>query len=54
MNYNQPDKEGHFDKFGGKYIPETLVPAIKELERMYMLVRDDKCFQQELEMLKIK
>tara|TARA_B100000945_G_scaffold210493_1_gene169423 strand:- start:4565 stop:5773 length:1209 start_codon:yes stop_codon:yes gene_type:complete len=51
MNYNQPDKEGHFDKFGGKYIPETLVPAIKELERMYMLVRDDKCFQQELEML---
>ena len=51
MSYNQPDKEGHFDKFGGKYIPETLVPAIKELERMYMLVRDDKCFQQELEML---
>ena len=28
----QPDKRGHFGKFGGKFIPETLMAALEELE----------------------
>ena len=30
MVYKQPDNSGHFEKFGGKYVPETLIPAINE------------------------
>ncbi|MCY3854055.1 MAG: tryptophan synthase subunit beta [Thaumarchaeota archaeon] len=40
--------EGKFDEFGGKYIPETLLPLIKELEDQYFKVREDKNFQNEL------
>ena len=28
-----PDKHGHFEEFGGKYVPETLIPALDELSR---------------------
>ena len=35
MSYKQPDKCGHFEGFGGKYVPETLIPAINELEKIY-------------------
>ena len=35
MSYKQPDNRGHFEKFGGKYVPETLIPAITELENLY-------------------
>ena len=34
MSYKQPDQQGHFDTFGGKYVPETLIPAINELEKL--------------------
>ncbi len=40
-------KEGRFGEFGGKYIPETLVPAIEELEKSYHKFKKDKNFNKE-------
>ena len=51
MTYKQPDKRGHFEEFGGKYVPETLIPAINELEQLYSEVKPDKTFQAELSSL---
>ena len=42
-------KDGRFGDFGGKYIPETLVPAIEELEENYQKIKNDKSFQKELD-----
>ena len=33
--------EGKYGKYGGKYIPETLVPAINELEEAYEKIKND-------------
>ena len=41
-------KGGRFGEFGGKYIPETLVPAVEELEKAYLKFKDDKEFKKEL------
>jgi len=41
-------KDGRFGDFGGKYIPETLAPAIEELEKNYMKIRSDPTFKKEL------
>ena len=35
-------RDGRFGEFGGKYIPETLAPAIEELEKNYLKFRYDK------------
>ena len=35
-------KNGRFGEFGGRYIPETLVPAIEELEENYLKFKNDK------------
>ena len=43
-----PDARGYFGPFGGKYVPETLVEPIEELQRAYFQVRDDVGFQSEL------
>ena len=51
MTYRQPDKRGHFEEFGGKYVPETLIPAINELEQLYSEVKHDNTFQAELSSL---
>ena len=51
MSYNQPDKRGHFKEYGGKYVPETLIPAINELEKLYLEVKDNVSFQDELSAL---
>ncbi|PHY09140.1 MAG: tryptophan synthase subunit beta [Nitrosarchaeum sp.] len=42
-------KDGKFGEFGGKYIPETLVPATEELEKNYLKFKDDKDFKKELD-----
>ena len=42
-------KDGRFGNFGGKYIPETLVPAIEELEENYQKIKNDKNFQKEFD-----
>jgi len=42
-------KDGRFGDFGGKYIPETLVPAIEELEENYQKIKNDKSYQKEVD-----
>jgi tryptophan synthase beta chain len=46
-----PDAAGHFGPFGGRYIAETLMPAILELEEAYRRIAPDPAFQQELSRL---
>lgn len=41
-------REGRFGEFGGRYVPETLVPAIEELEESYSRYRDEPEFKDEL------
>lgn len=43
-----PDTRGRFGAFGGRYVPETLMAPIEELERAYLDARDDPKFQAEL------
>ena len=47
----QPDRQGHFGSYGGRYVSETLMPALLELEEAYRRVRRDKTFRSELEAL---
>ncbi len=42
-----PDKRGRFGAYGGRYVPETLMPAMLELEDAYLKARRDKKFQKE-------
>ena len=44
-----PDRTGHFGEFGGRYVPETLMPALLELEEAYMSIKDDSEFQAEFD-----
>ena len=44
-----PDQAGHFGSYGGRYLPETLMPLVLELERAYRAARDDPAFGQQLE-----
>jgi tryptophan synthase beta chain len=46
-NYRFPDKGGHFGDYGGRYVAETLMPALKELEIAYRQVRRDLGFKKE-------
>ncbi|WP_294391825.1 tryptophan synthase subunit beta [uncultured Sphingomonas sp.] len=45
----QPDASGHFGTFGGRYVAETLMPLILDLEREYRAARADPAFQAELD-----
>ncbi len=45
--YNLPDESGHFGVYGGRYIPETLLPAVEELTSRYLQLKEDEDFQQE-------
>src|SRR3989304_4866701 len=45
----QPDKQGHFGIYGGRYISETLMPAVLELEKAYREFRNERDFKRELE-----
>ncbi|MEH2368955.1 tryptophan synthase subunit beta [Nostoc sp.] len=46
-----PDTLGRFGRFGGKYVPETLMPALAELETAYQQYRNHPGFQAELQQL---
>jgi tryptophan synthase beta chain len=46
-----PDARGYFGEFGGRYVPETLVEPIEELERAYFAARADDAFHDELNRL---
>ncbi len=43
-----PDERGYFGEFGGKFIPETLMYALEELEESYLKLKEDVDFQEEL------
>lgn len=43
-----PDQLGHYGIFGGRYVSETLMPAILQLEKAYMEIKDDPKFKEEL------
>ncbi|HXF91153.1 MAG TPA: tryptophan synthase subunit beta [Nitrospiraceae bacterium] len=44
-----PDKRGRFGQYGGRYVPETLMPALLELEAAYLKAKKDRRFQAEFE-----
>jgi tryptophan synthase beta chain len=46
-----PDERGHFGPYGGRYVPETLMAPLEELERAFQEARQDAEFQRELEEL---
>jgi len=46
-----PDALGHFGRYGGRYVPETLMSPLIELERAYLVARRDRKFQARLRML---
>jgi len=43
-----PDSKGRFGKYGGKFVPETLIAPLTELESTYLLMKKDKQFNKEL------
>ena len=47
MNYQYPDEHGHFGEYGGRYVAETLMPALLELEDAYTEASQDPEFQRE-------
>ncbi|MDX1637077.1 MAG: tryptophan synthase subunit beta, partial [Balneolaceae bacterium] len=51
MKYDLPTKEGYFGKFGGKFVPEILIPAVEELEIAFDKAWDDPEFQNEFRSL---
>ena len=51
ISRRDPDSRGYFGEFGGRYVPETLVAPIEELERAYFAAREDPAFAAELDRL---
>ncbi|WP_281758822.1 tryptophan synthase subunit beta [Alicyclobacillus hesperidum] len=47
-NYAFPDPNGRYGQFGGRYVPETLMSALLQLEQDYLRLRADASFQSEL------
>lgn len=47
MTYDAPTQRGYFGSFGGKFVPEILIPAIEELEKAWLEARDDESFLNE-------
>ena len=50
-NYNFPDDNGRFGKYGGKFVPETLITPLQELEKVYNELDNDPQFHNELDKL---
>ncbi len=48
MARRDPDARGYFGEFGGRFVPETLVEPVEQLERAYFEARTDPAFQAEL------
>jgi tryptophan synthase beta chain len=52
LNFDQlPDAQGHFGRYGGKFVPETLMHPLEELEQAYLKAKVDPTFQVELNRL---
>jgi len=50
-NYNYPDKNGKFGLYGGRFVPETLLPALYKLDQCYQEIKNDSSFISEYEKL---
>jgi len=48
MKYTYPNEKGYFGIFGGKYLPETLMPALEELKQQYLKIKNDGDFKRQL------
>ncbi|KAI5078411.1 hypothetical protein GOP47_0006082 [Adiantum capillus-veneris] len=48
QDLQRPDSFGRFGRFGGKYVPETLMTALRELEQAFSVLAADAAFQEEL------
>ena len=48
-NYPLPDERGRFGQFGGRYVPETLIPALEELTEAFNHYKNDKDYLEEYE-----
>ena len=46
---NGPDEKGRFGKFGGRFVSETLMPLILELEKQYEQAKTDRSFWSEMD-----
>jgi len=46
---NLPDTQGHFGPYGGRYVPETLMHPLQQLEEEYARAQKDPAFQREVE-----
>ncbi|HEX9143767.1 MAG TPA: tryptophan synthase subunit beta, partial [Candidatus Binatia bacterium] len=44
-----PDRRGHFGPYGGRYVAETLMPALQELEKAYAEARRDSSFRRKFQ-----
>ena len=51
MTYTQPNNQGFYGQFGGQFVPETLMTAVKQLEEAYEDSKKDPLFQAELKEL---
>jgi len=51
VSRRDPDARGYFGEFGGRFVPETLVEPVEELERAYFAARDDAGFRAQLDRL---
>ena len=54
MTYQQPNKDGFFGEYGGRFVPETLMTAVLELEQTYRAAIEDPEFQAEFEELLVQ
>jgi len=48
-SYPLPDERGRFGPYGGRYVPETLIPALEEVQEAYLEAKQDPVFLKELE-----
>src|SRR5437867_5460181 len=51
LSRRDPDARGYFGAYGGRFVPETLVEPVEELERAYFAAREDEAFAAELNWL---
>ncbi|MBO8158767.1 tryptophan synthase subunit beta [Thermosyntropha sp.] len=43
-----PDRKGYFGRYGGRFVPETLIPALEQMEKSYLELKEDEKFNVEL------
>ncbi len=51
MNYQQPDARGYFGNYGGRFVPETIMSALEELENAFKRLWPEPAFQEEFRQL---